>query len=68
MEKLNNHLLKAEETPTEALSPLQRQFEQYLAPECELPKDYQKSIDKDYADKWWEHQDEKFKDTENPIF
>ncbi len=60
MSKIMDYLLKKQEE-----KPLKGQFEDYLAPEVELPKDYQTAIDKE---EWWKDQDETFKDDEQPVF
>lgn len=39
------------------------------APEVELPADYQRSIDRDYADKdWYKAEDKEFKNVDKPVF
>lgn len=80
MSRIMNYLLGNQEKPlTESHKSLEGQFEQYLAPECELPPDYQASIDREYADKgfisesgtitkeWWKELDKNMA-TDKPPF
>ncbi len=60
MSKIGQHYVE--------LTELGRLERDEYAPEAELPENYQKSIDRDYADDWWKHENNKFKDTDNPVF
>ncbi len=60
MSHIGQHVIETEE--------LSGDFEEYLAPESQLPPDYQKSIDRDYADKqWWKSLD-KDMESDSPPF
>lgn len=63
MSKIGDYIIKIQETLTDP-GRLEKDEHELQT----LPADYQKSIDRDFKEKWWTDQDEKLKDDENPVF
>jgi len=62
MSKIMSHLLKMREVLTEP--------DRLARDEDKLheQREIEQSSMRDYAEKWWEPQDNEFKDTDNPVF